>query len=238
MDIKHHFMEKGTGDALILLHGNGENCGYFEHQIDVFAEHFHVYAIDTRGHGKTARGEMPFTISQFADDLLGFMDEMNIGKAHLLGFSDGGNIAMVFAIRYPMRVDRLILNGANLNAGGVKRSTQIPIEIGYRMAKRFADKSESAKLNAEMLGLMVNDPNVDPAELGKISSKTLVIAGTRDMIKESHTRLIAEKIPDSKLVFIEGNHFIASKKPEEFNRAVLAFLDSEDGVKRFLTDER
>ena len=230
MDIKHHFMEKGTKDALILLHGNGENCGYFEHQMDVLARYYHVYAIDTRGHGKTPRGQMPFTISQFADDLLGFMDEMSIGKAHLLGFSDGGNIAMVFAIRYPERVDRLILNGANLNAGGVKRSTQIPIEIGYCIAKRFADKSDSAKLNAEMLGLMVNDPNVDPKELSRISARTLVIAGTKDMIKESHTRLIAENIPDSELVFIEGNHFIANKKPEEFNKAVLAFLEPEDAI--------
>ena len=75
---------------------------------------------------------MPFTIQQFADDLLGFMDEHRIEKAHLLGFSDGGNIAMVFAIKYPNRVNRLILNGANMCAEGVKRTVQIPIEIGYR----------------------------------------------------------------------------------------------------------
>ena len=109
----------------------------------------------------------------------------------LLGFSDGSNIAMVFAIRHPERVDRLILNGTNLNAGGVRRSTQIPIEIGYRIAKRFSNKSDSARLNVEMSGLMVNDPNVDPKELKRISAKILVIAGTKDMIPESHTRLIA-----------------------------------------------
>jgi pimeloyl-ACP methyl ester carboxylesterase len=108
----------------------------------------------------------------------------------------------------------------------VKRSTQIPIEIGYKIAKRFAGKSDSARLNAEMLGLMVNDPNVEPEELGKIKAKTLVIAGTKDMIKEEHTRLIASGISDSGLVFLKGNHFIASKHPEEFNRAVLQFLRS------------
>ncbi len=224
MDIKHYYIEKGQGEPLILLHGNGENCGYFAGQMDAFAEQYHVYAIDTRGHGKTDRGNSPFTIRQFADDLLGFMDEQGIDKAHILGFSDGGNIAMVFAIRYPERVNRLILNGANLNASGVKRMTQIPIEIGYKIALKSADKSEQAKRNAEMLGLMVNDPNVEPDELSKITAPTLVIAGTRDMIKEAHTRLIAEKIPDSKLVFIKGNHFIASKNPEAFNKAVLDFL--------------
>ena len=226
MDIKQYYIEKGDGAPLILLHGNGESCEYFKGQIDVFAKRYHVYAVDTRGHGKTPRGDKPFSIRQFADDLLCFMDEHQIDRAHLLGFSDGGNIAMVFAIQHPYRVDRLILNGANLNPEGVKRSVQIPIEIGYKIAKRFAGKSDSARLNTEMLGLMVNDPNVDPGDLAAIKAKTLVIAGTKDLIKEEHTRLIASCIPNSELVFIKGNHFIASKQPEEFNRAVLDFLSS------------
>ena len=66
--------------------------------------------------------------------------------------------------------------------------------------------------------------NVRPDELKAMRARTLVIAGTKDMIRESHTRLIAESIPDSQLVFINGNHFIANKRPEEFNRAVLSFL--------------
>ena len=57
-------------------------------------------------------------------------------------------------------------------------------------------------------------------------AKTLVIAGTKDMIKKEHTRLIASHLPDSELVFLKGNHFIASKHPDEFNRAVLRFLRS------------
>lgn len=226
MDIEHYYEEKGQGEPLVLLHGNGEDCSYFKRQMDAFAAHYRVIAIDTRGHGKTPRGEMPFTIRQFADDLKMFMDRMEIGKANILGFSDGGNIAMVFAIHYPDRVNKLILNGANLNAGGVKAAIQIPIEIGYRIASLFSKKSEEAKLNAEMLGLMVNDPNVSPEELHSITAKTLVIAGTRDMIKDSHTGLIAENIPDSELKIIEGDHFIAAKNPEEFNKAVLAFLTS------------
>lgn len=224
MDIRHFYIEKGQGEPLILLHGNGENVDYFAGQIDVFARDYHVYALDTRGHGQTPRGDAPFTIRQFADDLLAFMDAHGIGKAHILGFSDGGNIAMVFAMKYPERVDKLILDGANLDAGGVKRSIQIPIEIGWRIAKLFARKSEDAKRNAEMLGLMVNDPNVRAEELSAIQAKTLVIAGTKDMIKEEHTRLIARNIKDSRLVILEGDHFIANKCPAAFNRAVLDFL--------------
>ncbi len=224
MDIEQFYREKGEGQAIILLHGNGENSEYFQGQIEVFSKYYKVYALDTRGHGKTPRGTKPFTIRQFAEDLLAFMDTHQINKAHLLGFSDGGNIAMVFALKHPERIDRLILNGANLNAKGVKRSTQIPIEIGYKIASLFASKSESARLNAEMLGLMVNDPNLEPAELEGIQAKTLVIAGSRDMIRSEHTRLIAQSIPGAQLVFIKGDHFIANKNPAEFNRAVLDFL--------------
>ncbi len=224
MDITHFYVEKGQGDPLILLHGNGEDHTYFDHQIDVFAQHYHVYALDTRGHGQTPRGTRPFTIRQFADDLLAFMDARHIERAHLLGFSDGGNIAIIFALRYPERVDRLILNGANLDTAGVKRRIQIPIEIGYRIARLFTKRSTSAQRHAELLGLMVNDPNIPVESLARIQAKTLVIAGTNDMIKGKHTRLIAANIPDAQLVIIQGNHFIANKQSEAFNHAVLHFL--------------
>lgn len=224
MDIKHFYIEKGRGATLILLHGNGENCNYFFNQINAFSKHYRVIALDTRGHGNTPRGNQPFTIRQFADDLLAFMNEKGIEKAHILGFSDGGNIAMIFAMKYPERVEKLILNGANLDASGVKRSVQIPIELGYRIARLFANKSKQALANAEMLGLMVNDPNILPKDLQKIKAKTLVIAGTNDMIKESHTRLIASCITGSQLAFINGSHFIANENPIEFNEVVLNFL--------------
>ena len=224
MDITHFYVEKGQGHPLILLHGNGEDHTYFDHQIDVFAQHYHVYALDTRGHGQTPRGTRPFTIRQFADDLLAFMDARHIERAHLLGFSDGGNIAIIFAIRYPERVDRLILDGANLDTAGVKRRIQIPIEIGYRIARLFAKRSTSAQQHADLLGLMVNDPNIPVESLARIQAKTLVIAGINDMIKERHTRLIAANILDAQLVIIQGNHFIANKQSEAFNRAVLHFL--------------
>lgn len=225
LDITHHYIEIGTGFPLILLHGNGEESSYFVHQIEAFSTHFRVIALDTRGHGQTPRGNAPFTIRQFAEDLIGFMDRHNIEKAHILGFSDGGNIALVFAMAHPERVEKLILNGANLDASGVKRSTQIPIEIGYRIAKHFARKSPEARKNAELLGLMVNDPNVRPEELSRIQAPTLVIAGSKDMIKESHTRLIAQSIPWAELVLIPGNHFVANKNPEAFNEAVMRFLN-------------
>lgn len=224
MDIEHSYIEKGSGEPLILLHGNGESGDYFVHQLDELSAAFRVIAVDTRGHGQTPRGCEPFTVRQFAEDLAGFMDRLSIEKSHILGFSDGANIAMCYAIRYPHRVDRLILNGGNLDPSGIKPSVQIPIEIGYRIARSFAKKSEDARKNAELLGLMVNDPNLLPSDLFQITAKTLVIAGNRDMVKDKHTKLIADSIPNARLVIIKGNHFIANQNPNAFNRAVLDFL--------------
>ena len=224
MDIQHFYIEKGQGEPLILLHGNGEDSSYFSGQIDEFSRTYHVFAIDRRGHGKTARGSMPFTIRQFAEDLLVFLDAHQIERAHLLGFSDGGNIAMIFAIRHPDRVEKLILDGANLDPDGVKRTTQLPIEVGYRIAGKFAAKSISARRNMEMLALMVNDPFIPPEELHQIQAKTLVIAGNHDVIKKEHTKLIASSIPGAELVWLKGNHYVAKSHPKEFNRAVLEFL--------------
>lgn len=223
-DIQMYYIEQGQGEPLILLHGNGESSDYFERQIACFSHDYRVIALDTRGHGQSPRGEKPFTIKQFAEDLHDFMDEKGIEKAILLGFSDGGNIALEFALKHPQRVEKLILNGANLYPSGVKPLYQKPIEIGYRLAKMFSEKSEKARRNAEMLGLMVNEPHIDPEELSKLTMPVLVVAGTKDMIKESHTRLIYNSLPNAQLSLIDGDHFIANKNPEPFNQAVTSFL--------------
>ena len=225
MDIELFYTKTGSGPPLLLLHGNGEDGTYFVHQVEEFSRDFTVYAIDTRGHGQSPRGGAPFTISQFADDLLAFMDRQGLPRADILGFSDGGNIALIFALRHPDRVRRLILNGANLDPKGVKPLVQLPIVLGYHFAS--LSKTPKAKARAELLGLMVNEPHIDPAELGKLSMPVLVIAGTRDMIRENHTRLIANRIPNARLVLIPGDHFIANKAPAAFDRAVRQFLEEE-----------
>lgn len=224
MDIKLYYKEQGTGEPMILLHGNGENGDYFEHQIPCFSEKYRIIAVDTRGHGKSERGSKPFTIGQFAEDLHDFMDLHQIEKAIILGFSDGGNIALKFAVKYGERVEALIVDGANLDPGGVKISVQLPVELGYRLVRFLARKSPKFKKKAELLGLMVNDPFIKASDLQKIAAPTLVLAGTKDMIKEKHTRLIAENIPGAELAVISGTHFIARDNYKEFNDTVNEFL--------------
>lgn len=224
MDIKLNYVEQGTGFPLILLHGNGEDHTYFKHQIEPFSACYRVIAVETRGHGSTPRGEAPFTIEQFAEDLKGFLDGQGIDRCHLLGFSDGGNIALTFALKYPERVEKLILNGANLDPSGVKRSYQMPIELKWAKAKMARQMDPKAVGEFELLDLMVTQPRIDPLSLRGLRMPVLVVAGEKDMIKEAHTRAIAAPIPGSKLVFLPGDHFVARRNPEAFNSLVLNFL--------------
>jgi pimeloyl-ACP methyl ester carboxylesterase len=224
MDITLYYQSYGSGEPLILLHGNGEDSGYFIHQIDFFAENYHVFTVDTRGHGKSPRGTAPFTIKQFADDLQDFMDEHNLEKAIILGFSDGANIAMKFALYYPERTRALILNAGNLNVWGLEAS--IRHKIGKRYAKALfrSRKSKREKHILELQRLMLFDPNIRPKALKAIQVPTLVIAGTEDLIKPEHTDLIARSISGSVKMLIPGDHAVAFKNPTAFNRAVDDFL--------------
>lgn len=229
-DIHLYYTERGSGRPLILLHGNGEDGRYFENQLRYFSGKYRVIAVDSRGHGKTPRGTAPFTIRQFAEDLKQFMDEQKIERADLLGFSDGGNVAAVFAIKYPERTGALILNGANLNPRGMKLTVQLSVILEYFFMCICSVFSKKAERKREVLGLMVWDPNIDPHQLRKIKSRTLVITGTKDMIRDSHTDLIAKMIPNSIQITIKGDHFISLKHSEEFNEAVEQFLEGGTAV--------
>lgn len=226
MNFSLNFTEKGYGAPLILLHGNGESSGYFVNQIDRFANEYRVIAVDTRGHGASPRGNKPFTLETFADDLKNLLDSLNIEKANILGFSDGGNIAVIFALKYPERVASLVLNGANLFPSGLKSSFLIPVKVLFAVFSLLSRFSRRAKRRSELLYLMAKQPNIQPERLSGIKCPVLVIAGTQDVIKEKHTKLIAASLPDSSLCFLKGGHSIAKTNSVEFNSAVEKFLNS------------
>ncbi|MBE6996276.1 MAG: alpha/beta hydrolase [Ruminococcaceae bacterium] len=229
MDIQLHCTKTGSGPALLLLHGNGEDGSYFAHQVEEFSRDFTVYAVDTRGHGRSPRGTAPFTLSRFADDLAAFMDEQGLETADILGFSDGGNIALLFALRYPNRVRRLIANAANLFPEGMEGWVLEELTQEHR---RLAHADTPELLHQkQLLELMLRQPHIDPAELGTLTIPVLVIAGDRDMIRADHTRLIADSIPNARLVILPGDHFLAAAAPAAFNAAVRTFFtETADAV--------
>ena len=224
-DIEIYATEHGSGMPLVLLHGNSEDSGYFKHQIDWFSGKYRVIAVDTRGHGKSPRGTKPFTLEQFAEDLKEFLDSRGLERIHLLGFSDGGNIALLFALKYPDYVEKLILNGANLCPRGVKAEIQIPDTLHYLAltVRGLFDKTVVRK--REMLDLMVTQPRIHRGRLMALTMPVLVIAGSDDMIRQDHTEEIVGAMKYGELCIIEGDHFIAAGTPGEFNRKVEEFLE-------------
>lgn len=222
-----YFPADPQAPTLILLHGNGEDHTYFVKQIPAFSPHFRLVLMDTRGQGQSTGGDGELNFSVFAADLLALMDHLQIAKAHLLGFSDGGNLALTFALAHPERVQSLILNGANLEPGGVKLSTQLPIVLGYGCCRLLSPFSHKARQNGAVLGLMVNHPHIPPQALAALTMPALVIVGERDMIRDRHSQLIARSLPNAQFVRIPGgDHFCAAKCPEVFNHAVLSFLQN------------
>lgn len=226
MEIQLFYTECGEGEPLVLLHGNGGNGGYFKHQLEYFSKEYHVIAVDTRGHGRSPRGTKPFTLKQFAKDLKAFLDEKGLKKVNLLGFSDGGNIALIFALKYPSYVKRLILNGANLYPTGLKLRWLAEEYVDYiRLLLHGKDKkSRGEATRLELMDIMMKEPHIRTEALRKLTMPVLVIAGTDDMIRTGHTRRIFRAVLNGQLALIEGDHFIAAKNPDVFNPVVEKFL--------------
>lgn len=220
-----YYTEKGFGTPLVLLHGNGENGEYFKNQIDYFAKKYRVIAVDTRGHGKSPRGNKPFRLETFADDLKSFLDENNLKRVNLLGFSDGGNIALIFTLKYPDYVNKLAVNGANLFPSGLKAGFLLPVKLLYGLFYFPARFNKKVKRRLELLALMAKEPDILPEQLNDIKCPVLVMAGTCDLIKEKHTRLIAGSVPNSRLCFLKGDHSIAKTNSLEYNKTVEKFLE-------------
>ena len=220
---------RGEGFPLVLLHGNGEDRTYFSAQIGAFAACRRVIAVDTRGHGMTPRGTAPFTLAQFAEDLCALLDALSIPQADLLGYSDGGNIALLFALQHPARVRRMVLNGANLNPWGLCPPTLLAVECAYAALRLAALCTERARAPLERYALMAVQPHISPTALAALPHPALVLAGTRDVICRRHTRQIARALPAGRLLLLPGGHAIAREHPAAYNAAVLAFLREADG---------
>ena len=215
----------GIGYPLILLHGNGESMRYFHNQIDVLSGKYQLILIDTRAHGHSSFGDLPLSFDLFADDVIAVMDKLKIDTAHFLGFSDGGNAAITFALYYPQRVRTLILNGANLTPEGLNNAVRHQIFREHMLYSSLSLFSIKAKRKKEILSLMIDQPQFPDKEIEKIRIPTLVIVGEHDMIKQAHTDKIVSLIKNAKLEIIpHADHFAAEKFPNEFNTAVMSFL--------------
>jgi pimeloyl-ACP methyl ester carboxylesterase len=225
-DVQIYYEVRGAGTPLVFLHGNSEDGRYFDRQAAFFAEHYRVVVIDSRGHGRSTcgrRGALPF--AAMAGDVLAVLDALAIDRAAIVGFSDGGNVALHLALATPERLRAMVLVGANLSPAGMKRSARALITagyVGYALRAPFSAKARAAKAR---WALMVFHPRLTAGDIAVIGVPTLVMAGERDVVRERHTRLIADTIRDAALQVVPGaGHFIATEQPERFQAAVFDFL--------------
>ena len=107
----------GVGEPLILIMGIGYDATLWMNQIPAFSQEFQVIAFDNRDVGRSSQAAGAYTIADMADDVAGLMDGLQIERAHVLGISMGGMIAQEFALRYPHRVNKLILTGTGAATG-------------------------------------------------------------------------------------------------------------------------
>ncbi|MCI8271860.1 MAG: alpha/beta hydrolase [Erysipelotrichaceae bacterium] len=219
-----HYEVYGRGTPLILLHGNGEDMEYFHHQIPIFSLEYRVICLDSRGHGRSGRGVKPLSFDTFCEDLAAFMDLLHIKEAILLGFSDGANTALLFALTHPQKVVSLILSSPNLDPSGLLFSLRLQICGMYGWC-RVLSLGKKWKKKKELLELMWKQPSIKVEMLSFVSHDVLLIVGENDMITAAHTDKIAKALPHCIVKIISGgDHFIAVKKPDIFNQEVMRFL--------------
>lgn len=216
----------GGGHPLVLLHGNGEDSSYWKAQIPEFTHFYRVLAVDSRGHGASETGRRGLSFDLMAEDLKTVLDARGVKKAHILGFSDGGNLAIKFALLHPEYVDRMILNGANVQMfSGIKPQVQLPVYLRYGALKALSRVSAKAARRRDVTGLMVHPYGVSMDDLSRLTMPVLIIVGEHDMVRDSQTREIATRIPHCRVeIFRDGDHFVAAKQPSRFNRTVMEFL--------------
>ncbi|MDR0921684.1 MAG: alpha/beta hydrolase [Lactobacillales bacterium] len=213
-----YYEVSGTGDPLILLHGNGQSGRVFDPQVKEFKKYYTCIVIDSRAHGRSGNKKNELAFPQMARDVIEVMNKEKIYSANVLGFSDGANVAMFLATRYPKRVKKLILNAGNLTVNGLSFVARIASYFDFCLAKFF-------KKNTHIKNLLVRDIGLAKEDLRKITSPTLVLVGQFDVIKRSHSLTIAELIPKAEFKEVAWvGHLFLRVRPKQYNAIVLEFL--------------
>lgn len=193
-NVKLYYEVYGEGQPIILLHGNQETHEIFDKLINKLKSNYKVYAIDSRCHGKS-ENPIDITYSLMCDDIIEFIKKLKIENPILYGFSDGGIVGLLVAIKEPTLLSKVIVSGANITPDVLTPFFTIITKIMY-----FFTKSKYIKM-------MLNEPNIQLTELNKIKIPVVVLAGEKDIIKYQHSKLIADNIPNSTLEIInKENH--------------------------------
>ncbi len=228
-DAEIYYEVYGSGEPLLLLHGNGESINSFREQIEPLSRQFKVIAVDSRGQGNSInRFKGDYTYELFASDMKRLLDSLGLEKVNVLGWSDGGNTGLAMSIRYPDYVKKLAVMGANAFSGENAIDAEV-IKIFKDRSQKLNEKSDDELVNQKKLAdLVLHQPNITEQQLETIKVPVLVMAGENDVIKKQHTLFVKESIPDAQLeIFKGGDHYAPLKMGAIFNNRVINFFSEK-----------
>jgi pimeloyl-ACP methyl ester carboxylesterase len=232
----------GTGEPLLVVHGNGGSIADLGAQIAHFRTRYKVIAMDSRDQGKSADSPDTLTYEKMTDDLAALLDHLKVGPVDVLGWSDGGIEALLLGIRHPAKVKKIVAMAANLNPTEAALSPEVLATIKSMMDAIPAATRDTPQGRRELkvTGMMLKEPNIDVKALEAITAPTLVLAADHDVIQDEHTVDIFHHIPNSQLaIFPNATHMIPFDDPATFNATVERFLRTpfvkRDRIKDLLT---
>lgn len=256
-DILIGYREYGTGHPLVMIQGYGSTMELWErHLLDPLAKHFRVIVYDLRGVGATEEGTSDFTIHQFAEDALKFMEALDLEGPFVLGWSMGGLIAQELALNHPHMVEKLILYSAHCSSllhpptidlidqlcdltgtdtGRNMRSICLLFpdpwaeENSIRVNEIFdrpRGKIPVSVLNKQAATIESWNGTCD--RLGDLVCPTLIVHGRKDILTPYQNSVdMAERIPDSELVIFEDSgHGLMFQEPDNFAQVIVEFLEN------------
>jgi pimeloyl-ACP methyl ester carboxylesterase len=226
----HLPMKKGS--VVVLLHGAMSSSASMMKSIGPLLEKdFAVSAFDRRGHGRTGDTDAPFSYDDMADETIAFIDLVG-RRVNLIGHSDGGNVALIVAMRRPDLLKRVVAIGANFHHDGLMPLTGFDTDSQEfeQWTQRFAalspDGAEHALVVAEKTEILIaTQPTLTLGDLASITVPVLVMAGDDDVATLSHTCSLYEAIPQGQLAIVPGtSHSVLKERTRESARIIRHFL--------------
>ena len=217
----------GSGQPLLIIHGNGGSINNFVYQIPYFSPKYKVIIADSRAQGKSKDDGDSLSYEMMADDYAALLTAMNVDSAFVIGWSDGGINGLLLAIRHPEKVKKLAVTGANLtpDSSAVNQDVEDLVKPEYIGLKNKTNRTAAEKAQWKLMRLLVEEPHIPLRDLNGIKNPTLVIGGDHDILKPAHTLLIFQNIPNADLwILPNSGHSTPVVYKDDFNKNVDTFF--------------
>lgn len=224
---KMYYEVYGSGEPLLLIHGNGGSINNFVKQIPYFAKNYKVIIADSRAQGKSIDTKDSLSYEMMADDYAALLDKIGVASTNVIGWSDGGINGLLLAIRHPEKVKKLMITGANIepDATAVESDIKQWADAIYAEMKKNKKNTEQDRHDYKLFTLLVEQPHIPVTDLHKIKAPTLVVGGDHDILRPGHTLKIFENIENAYLwILPNSGHSTLIHYADEFNKKADEFF--------------